>query len=272
MKRNFSVFVIFQLLVIILISWGCKPDKDPEPQNKDTTTTTNPPQVEKGTLLLHLHHFIGEEELYLYNSLMQTEDGKKLKISLAQLYLTDFQLEKLDGTFYKVPDALILKIQDETTYEVGKVPAGNYKGIRFKVGLDPETNKKVPGSEASDLLNRKEMWFGNSAQPEGFIFFNIKGNVDTTRANSSDENALVPFEYRIGTDRNYVQVIMPEYRYTILPNRADFLHFKIDISRIFNGVDISKAAGLSVKTPAENNTPIADQLVKNIATMFNYEM
>lgn len=257
-------------MVLLQLS-SCKKDNDDVPELSDTNkSVSNPTVTQKGKLLFHLHYYVGENEVFNYGSVNSTENGMEISLDLAQLYISNIQLEKLDGTFYTVSGKILLKDQENSTYEVGEVPAGNYKGIRFNVGLDPETNKINP--EADDLvLNKKEMWFNSTAQPGGYIFMNIKGKVDTTKTLSGDETTLAPFEYRLG-ENNLSQVIMPAYNYTILPQKADFLHFKIDVSSLFNGIDLTKPENLRLISEQDNESDLAGKLKRNIPLMFRYEL
>lgn len=256
-----SLLFLFACIVAISIS-SCKKEKDTDPATSNTASTA------KGTLLLHLHSFIDAQEVDAYNIDYTTEAGRMISLSIGQFYMSDIQLEKLDGTFYDVGNQKLLKTLATETYVVGDVPAGNYRSIRFKVGLPSSTNTLDPTSSGDSLiLNRSEMWFSGTAQPDGYVFFNAQGSIDTSADLSGK---MCPFVYKIGTDANYKQVQMPVQNFTIVPNQSQFVHMYADFSRLFTGV-VLDSANLNVSSPAENSSSLATQIVNNIPSVFKYE-
>lgn len=262
-KTGIGIIGIVSLIVVT----GCNKKDDTTPDNNNTTTGTNSP---KGTLMLHLHTFIGDNEVQIYNNIETTPEGRKISLSKAQMFISNIQLLKLDGSFYSVPNTVILQMQEQETYKVGEVPAANYKGITLGVGLDSVTNSKVPSS-STDPLNNSSMWFGSSAQPEGYVFMNVEGKIDTTQAANGTINEMQPFKYLIGTKVNFKTVPMPPKNYTISPGQATFVHFYIDFSKVFNGINLSDPANLKVESAADNAGNTALKIGNNISSMFFYE-
>lgn len=260
-KIQFLLFLFASMLV--LSSSSCKKEKDTDPVTDNTT------EIAKGTLLLHLHSFIDAQEVDAYNVNYTTEAGRAISLSIGQFYMSDIQLEKLDGTFYDVGNQKLFKTLATETYAVGEVPAGNYKSIRFKVGLAPSTNALDPTSSGDSLiLNRSEMWFGGAAQPDGYVFFNAQGSIDTSADMSGK---MCPFIYKIGSNANYKQVQMPVQNYTIVPDQAQYVHMYADFSRLFTGIVLDDSANLNITSAAENNSSLATQIVNNIPSVFKYE-
>jgi hypothetical protein len=236
---------------------------------KTTDTPTPDPVVPKGQFLFHLHTYIDNSEVDLYNITYTTLEGRKMSLSMAQLYVSDIQLVKLDGTTVDVSGKKILKMFETDTDLVGDVPVGNYKSIRFKVGLDPTTNALSPTTPSdSAILNRPEMWFSKTAQPDGYVFMNIQGKIDTS---STLDKTPVPFAYKIGTNANYKQVTMGIKNFTVEEGKAVFGHIIIDYNRLFNGVQLNQLANLSVTTAAANSSAIATKIANNIPSIFVYE-
>ena len=103
---------------------------------KDNTPTPDS-VVPKGKFMFHLHTYIDNSEVDLYDIVYTTLEGRKMSLSMAQLYVSDIQLVKLDGTTVPISGKKILKVFETDTDLVGDVPVGNYKSMTFKVGLDP---------------------------------------------------------------------------------------------------------------------------------------
>jgi hypothetical protein len=255
---NFEKLFLLSIVMVVLHS-GCKNKKEhvhPDPEN--------------GTLYMHLHTNIDMNEVEAYDTIYTNSEGRKISLSMAQLYISNIELVKSDGSLYSIPDTIILKTQDEETYLIADVPVGNYKSVHFNVGLSAAQNKKTPSASSNDPLNHPEMWFGSTAQPDSFVFMNLQGKIDTTAAANASEAQMQPFVYKLGTDANYKKVVMPDQNYTILANQPQYIHLYYDVSKIFNGVQLNDHGNLSVTTPQDNATTLAAQLRNNIPAMFSY--
>ncbi len=142
-SNKLSVYLCL-LFICILIS--CKKD---ELRTADNATIATP----KGILKLHLHTFIGETEVDAYNIDYLNEQGRKISLSMAQLYMSDIELVKLDGTVCSIANKTILKYFESETSTVGEVPVGNYKSILFKVGINSTNDTD------SMIYKDPSMWF-----------------------------------------------------------------------------------------------------------------
>jgi hypothetical protein len=249
---------IFTLLLVLV---ACKKET-----TTPTTTTDNTP---KGRLVFHLHTFIGESEVDAYDIDMTTPSGRTISLNRAQFYLTDIQLVKLDGSIYNVPSKGSLKVFESESVTIGDVNIGNYKSVRFKVGLIPATNKLLPTVDGYNiLLNQSEMWFGNAAKSDEYVFLNFAGQIDTTKAMNG---VKVPFEYRIGGNDNLISVVMPEQNITILEGQIGYAHMVIDYSKFFDNIDLTNPENLKINSLDDNKKAIVSTLKTNIASMFRYE-
>ncbi len=266
MKSNFklvNLIVITVFLNILFIS--CKKKSDPAPEESGAAEN-----VPMGRLSLHLHNYIENTEVDAYNITYTTSDGRKISLDLGQLYLSNIQLIKLDGSVYTIPNAIVLKKQEFETYQVADVPVGNYKTVRFNIGFDQATNQKLP-SGTVDLFNTPNMWFSSTAQPNGYVFFNFQGKIDTTSNANGTAGQMQPFKYMIGTNSNLRQKTMPDKNFTISPNQNQFLHLQIDYSKIFNGIQLNNPGNLSVASTDDNASVLANKIANNIPSLFIYE-
>ena len=258
-KNQNSLLVQVLFIIGLLSSTSCATKDTPTPE----------PVVPKGTFLFHLHTYIDNNEVDLYNITYSTLEGRKISLNMAQLYVSNIQLVKLDGTVVDVSGKKILKVFEADTDLVGDVPVGNYKSIRFKVGLDAATNTLSPTTPSdSAILNKPAMWFGSSAQPDGYVFMNLQGKIDTS---ATLDKTPVPFTYKIGTNANYKQVIMGEKNFTVEEGKAIYGHIIIDYSKLFNGIQLNQLSNLSVTTASANSSTIATKIANNIPSMFIYE-
>lgn len=224
------------------------------------------PPVAKGTFLFHLHNYIDLQEIDLYGIEYQTAEGRSIVLDYTEMYISEIQLLKEDGSLYTVPGKILLKNFKDQTYEVGKVPVGKYKSVQFKVGLPATVNALALKDSA--ILNQPAMWWNSSAQANGYVFMNVQGKIDTSADLS---HAPVPFVYKIGTNVNFAVVKMPEREFTIKEDNSFYGHIIVDYSQLFKGFALNKTSNLSVQTIADNATATAQQIVRNIPSMFIYE-
>lgn len=246
-------FLIFILCSTFFISCNKKSKDDP---STDKVTPT-------GTVSFHLHTYIQDNEVDLYGIPYTTHEGRSISLSLAQLYISDVQLVKLDGSVFSFPVNKILKVLDVDTYVIGEAPVGNYKSLRFKVGLAPDHNLPNLSNPADSV-----MWLSKTRMDDGYVFMNVQGKIDTSEAMTGN---LIPFVYKIGTNVNYKQVVMPDKNFTVVAGEIQFAHLIADYNMLFKGIKINDISNLSVKTASDNALPLAQKIVNNIPSMFIYE-
>lgn len=221
-----------------------------------------------GTLMMHLHTNIADSEVEEYDSIFVTDEGRKMSLKLAQMYISGIQLVKLDGSTYDV-STKFLKVLETEGYKIENVPVGNYKALRFKVGLDATTNALDPTNTTyASILNNSSMWFSNPVQPKGYVFAAIQGSIDTTTAMNG---SLIPFSYKIGTNSNLVDVVLPEKNYTVSKDLISYAHIIIDYSKIFDGIEVNKSENLTISTTEDNSTSLATAIKNNISQLFHLE-
>jgi hypothetical protein len=257
--------VRFMLVGIMFIVFSACDDND---DAADTGPTPTP--VDKGTLLLHLHNYIDESDIGELPGLSNPDNnGRQIIINKANIYISEIQAVDQDGVVYNFTGKKILKIFENVLYEVGEIPVGSYSIIRFKVGLDAATNALDPTSSPdSSILNIPEMWFGSSAQPDGYVFMNLQGSIDTS---SNLAGSFAPFIYKIGTNANYKQVTINGINVTIVKGQASTAHMVADYNKLFSGIAINQNGNLSITTAAENSSPLATAIVNNMTQIFKPE-
>ena len=94
--------------------------------------------------------------------------------------------------------------------------------------------------------------------------------VDTLWENGTIDQ-MQPFSYKIGTNANYRQVVMPDQNFTVLPNQQTFVHIIINYIQLLNGIQLNKLTNLMIASPADNATLFGKTVGNNIPSMFHYE-
>jgi hypothetical protein len=261
MKAKNYIATLSVLIAAGLILNSCKKDKDEAPA----------PATANGTLAFHFHTNVDTAEVEDQDSVYTTGLGRKITVHRAELYISNVQLIKTDGSLQDVPGVVKLIKRGEEEYVIGSVPAGNYKSVKFNVGLSAAINASTPASSDS-TLNQPQMWFGIAAQPSGFVFINFQGTIDTTTFGNGTIAQMQSFTYKIGTNANLKSVTMPDQNYTVSPNQVQFVHMVIDYNMLFNGISLNTGSNLTMNTATDNSGALGMQLVNNISSMFSYEM
>ena len=239
--------------MIILTLNGCK----------DDPVTSYP-----GSLALHVHTLIDQVEVESYGDTLARTDGRQVTVTQAQLYISNIKLIKKDGGVVDAPSTVILIKQGIEDYEVGDVPSGNYKSIRFDIGLSDALNASTPVSTDLSLF-QPSMWFGATAQPDGFVFVNFQGTVDTTTLGTGTD--LIPFAYKIGTNDHRVTVTMPDQDYSVVQDLQTVVHINANYAKLLDVVPLNNISNLSITTAEENTWSWINQMVSKIPDMFTYE-
>ncbi|MBY0425153.1 MAG: hypothetical protein K2Q22_05915, partial [Cytophagales bacterium] len=177
----------------------------------------------------------------------------------------------LDGSVYTVPDSVALKVQETDVYQIANIPVGNYKSVRFNVGLNPATSAKPSSAYANGVLNRSDMWYGTTAQPNGYIFLNLEGKIDTTSDLSAADAQMQPFSYKLGGSTAYKPVTLPDKNFSITLNQTQYVHLIADWNVLLSGIQFNNPSNLSIATSSASSSALATSIANNIPNMFRYE-
>ncbi|HSZ71639.1 MAG TPA: MbnP family protein [Cytophagaceae bacterium] len=264
MKNLFKENIAFSVLTICTVLYLSSCGKKSDDASPSTPT---------GTLQFHLHTNVDTNEVGDFNTVYSipvpgsATARRNISVSAAELYISNIQLVRSDGSLYNVSNEIVLKVQPIEPYTIGNVPAGNYKSVRFYVGLDPTTDKRVLVLPADSVLNHSEMWFG-SAATNGHLFINFQGSIDTTTVASG--SSMTPFSFKLGTNKNYQPVIVTQ-SFTVSPNQTQFVHMIVDYSKLFTSVTLNNANNINISSHTDSTSNNAIQISNNISSMFRNE-
>jgi len=246
---------------LLILASACGKHKDP------IVTTT----VDSTALYFHLHTNLDTNEVDAYNEIYTMESGRRISAGITQLYISNVQLIKADGSTYDIPAVIVYKTQETEVYSLGNVPVGSYKSVRFHIGLDSTTNTLAASSNAA--LDHSEMWFNPSAQPGGYVYVNFAGKVDTTTNGNGPDSLMQTFTYKLGTSAAYKEVTMPDHSpvYSFAKDIPQYIHLVVDYSKLLTGIQLNNTANLSITNATGNTTTLGITINSNIPSMFSYE-
>ena len=218
--RDFSASLVLLTAVLALLT-GCKKDSD----SLATTSTVN----------FTVENLAGTQPLALNTGAYATPAGETFTVSTFEYYLSNIKFTKSDGTTYAAPNTYYLVNQAKPaslSFVVPGVPAGDYTGVSFLVGVDAATTGLTdPATFAGDLNQANNMyWTWNS----GHIFLKLEGTVTSA-------SPAKPLTCHIGgyTDPyNAIVTATPSFNGSQLLVRADHaptIQLKADLLKMFDG-------------------------------------
>ena len=209
-------------------------------------------------------------------------NGDVMNFAMFNYYVSNFSLVKSDGTIYTVPkDSCYFLIKEDggtgnPEIELNNIPAGDYKEIRFMIGVD-SAKSVSPAAERTGVLDPAGdgagmYWAWNS----GYIFVKAEGT--SPQAPLDPASNTNKFRYHIGlfggltskTVNNLKSVELHDHDgevATVRTNISPNFHVKVDIMEMFKTPNtISVAANPTVMV-----TPFSENVANNYKDMFSLD-
>ena len=218
----------------------------------------------------------------------QTYDhnGTAINFGTARIYLSEIVLIKEDGTevsfqgdTFAVPakneanedvtltvnDRVILAKHDlgHDQWELGEAESGQYKGIRFKVGIDGANNRIDASQVPSDNPLAKQTDKNNHwSWANGYIYLRMDGQVDSDGNGTPD----TPWETHIGKT-TFLKTVQLDMDFE-LDTDNNLIHVMVDYHKFLNLVDLSDPGQRLCHTG--DNLPVAQKVGGMIAGAFEF--
>ena len=259
MKKQ-NLLLLLVLLVSVFAFNACKDD-----EGDDTVTGFGEVEIE-------LESRAGDAAL-AFGTEYTNAAGEKLKFTTFDYYVSNIVLVKSDGTEYAVPkneSYFLVKHDDPDSkaIKLSNVPAGDYTGLRFVVGVD-SAKSVSPIGERTGVLDpagaASGMYWSWNA---GYIFVKVEGTSPVAPVDpGSGENI---FQYHTGLFGGYdsptlnnlktVNLTVPDEAAKVRQGEeAPHFHLFVDVLEMFGSpTNISIAAnpyshaGAFSKTVADN--------------------
>ncbi|MCP9237522.1 MbnP family protein [Lewinella sp. JB7] len=208
------------LFLLSLLLLGCQDDDDP--------VTTLP----EADLTLDFRTDYAGRPLAIQRGTYAYPSGGQLKVLLFQFYVSDLEILPADGSAaIRLSDIDLIRWMsagdDATTSRTYRVPEGDYRGIRFGLGVKPELNARDPSDFAADyVLNEAEFW-GPTTR---YVFAKIEANADLEGDGTFDSG----LSYHLGSDALYTTVSFNQ-DFTVTAGADPGLTVVADVLRALSG-------------------------------------
>lgn len=199
----------------------------------------------------------------LLDSLRYPLAGEIISVTRLSVLLSGFALEKKGGGWVELPRqfAWIDAGQRRFSTRLHEVPAGEYRSVRFAVGVDSETNAGDPARWPADhplnpaLNGLHWSWQG------GYIFLAIEGH------HRSGNDALRGYSYHFAGDPNRTVVTLP-MTLKLAADEAGGLGIAFDLAPLFSVPRPISPAKDGESTHSRAADPLADALHANLPGAF----
>ena len=196
---------------------------------------------------------------FAYNTEVQSESGRMVKFTRAQMYMSGFSFNGTGGS-YELTDPHLLLKADQQDYNLGYLPEDQYTSFSFSAGVDSVSNHLDPasfaGTSALSANNPDHMHWG---WDPGYIFYVLEGMVDTTADMTGNVDA--PFIFHVGMDMHRVDLAFVSNVNSV----SDGVTVEVDVDwlRLLDGTNMTGDTDTR-STHTMNNPPLAALMVSNI--------
>lgn len=201
---------------------------------------------------------------FAFDTEVQTETGRRLKFTRAQMYLSGFAFNGSGGAYQLLDPHLLLKA-DVDDYNLGYLPVDTYTSFTFAAGVDTAANHSDPASFAATSAlssnNPDHMHWGWNS---GYIFYVLEGMVDTTQNMTGNVDA--PFIFHVGTDMHLVDLAFVSQVNSVAEGVT--VEMDVDWLKLLSGTNMV-GADSTRSTHTMNNSTLAALMVSNIDEAFS---
>ncbi len=243
---NFSKFALTGILIGGMLTFqSCN--------NDDDNTDNTPPPAMKGNMELEFDHVWGPSlaPFSLNTAYTHPATSESITFTTLRYYISNIRLHKTDGSTwteeesYHIVDASARHAHINLT----DLPAGEYNGVTFLIGVDSLRN--VSGAQTGALDPAESMfWSWNS----GYIFVKAEGS-SPAASNDSFVYHLGGFQGANNAIRE-VHLHFSDTNLRIAPNAEPVAHLTVNAARFWHG-GISLADMSNVHMPGANASLLA---------------
>ncbi|RYZ98545.1 MAG: hypothetical protein EOP47_19105 [Sphingobacteriaceae bacterium] len=254
MKLYKNLLSILTLILFTSAFISCKKDNKPEPDPIGT-----------GKVKIEFENKVGDEELELDDQTYTNAHGDNFTVSTFKYYVSNIKLLKADGSGFAVPESyLLIDAADASSslHTLEGIPAGDYTGISYTIGVDSARNFAGAQTGALDPINDM-FWTWDS----GYIFVKFEGN--SPQSTAVDDKLT----FHIGgakSPNNTVRASTKTFNGDILRVRSNSqpqIHLAADVATLFTGTTNINFATLSFTMGGINSVIVADNYADSFITV-----
>ncbi|SHJ03011.1 hypothetical protein SAMN02745146_2051 [Hymenobacter daecheongensis DSM 21074] len=218
------------------------------------------PVPETGSLSIEMEHVVGSSALKLNSSTTafdyRTPSDEWFNVTTFRYYVSNIKLRRADGTEYAQPNSYYLvdaAMPATKVLELKDVPAGDYTGLSFLVGVDAPRN--TTGAQEGVLAPGDMFWSWKS----GYIFLKMEGYSPAAPGSKVLQFHIGGFEDPNNALRTISPALPSGVKLLVRPDHAPEIHMKADLMKLFVGPTTVKFGSFAIPhMPGANAMKIAD--------------
>lgn len=248
-----KIFILSSLFFVLLAS-KCEDDQSP---------------AVGAEMELQFNADFSGEPLLMYASEYDYEENMALRFQLFQFYISEVELlttDDINGEGVTALDVDLISFKDVQSSDaasdgikinVTDLPTGNYKGIRFKLGVAPDLNSTNPGDYSVVHPLSNHYWSASM----GYVFTKIEGNADINGSGDFSEKLT----FHVGTNPMLREVSFLK-DINLSEGALETVSFNVDVQKI-----LVNAAGefldfRETSSDHTSNEEVASFLADNLPT------
>ncbi|GAA4006596.1 hypothetical protein GCM10022631_17630 [Deinococcus rubellus] len=204
-----------------------------------------------------------------FDGTLRTSADQDIKTTMWQMYISNVALVKADGSEVRIPGLNLIKLGADGPFQNimafrGDAPVGDYRGVRFDVGVPRDLNHLDASTQAAPLgVDSGMFWAWNP----GYIFSRYEGTATLG-------NQVLNVALHMGGDQrcltvNLADLIKPGTAVKVTDQGAA-VAVKLDASQmVASGVGSGKFDLSDPKYVQVHGGTVADQLYLNLAGAFS---
>ena len=199
----------------------------------------------------------GKRPLVL-NEKVNVPPNGSVSISRLDFLLSALALQRADGSWLEAPEwhAFLSAGKDRLTAIADGIPAEDFRAIRFRVGVDPATNRSDPNQRQPEDPLHPDVCGLHWGWQGGYVFLAIEGHW------LRDGQATGGFSFHLAGDENATFVELPVRFRGGGPNT---LQIAFDAAKLIAGIDFQHDGA---STHSRAGDPLAARLKANLAAAF----
>ncbi len=237
------------------------------------------------TLTLHVNAHVNGQPLSTNSSTTYDVNGATISFESARIYLSEITLintqneaiilesepltvpakgDNDENISHTVQDQVVLVRHDAgiTAYDIGSLQPGEYKEIRFKVGIAGATNRVDPSQVPPEhplakQTDRNNHWNWNA----GYLFLRVDGLVDSDDDGTPDAG----WDVHLGTEK-FLREVTLSHRLTLHHETPASLNIDVNYAEFLKNVDLNDPDQRICHTM--NNLPVANAVADQIIPAF----
>lgn len=193
-----------------------------------------------GSLKIEFENGFADNSLVLGSATVPTSQNEVLKISSMKFIVSNMVLTKEDGSTFVYPKSESYFIVDVSNPEslllnLSAIPAGNYKSIKFGIGID-QAQYDLGQTGIANFWATAQTAGMTWGWASGFKFLAFEGTFTSTTVTT--DTPFMIHTGKTGTDYNYTEVSLNlPTNALVRTNITPQIHLSTDLSQIIDGTN-----------------------------------